>query len=191
MVLRRLSAIWPALNERDVLGYGYSTPFLAPYQDEAKRVVLAMPGTMGAIAHCSSRGTITCLTESIALPFEDAQFDYVLVSHGVEEAALLPELMKELWRVTRPEGRVIIIAPNRAGLWARMDRSPFGAGRPFSRNQLKTLLKDAGFIPTLSSGALYIPPLKFCTGKTVLNVIETIGETVWPGFSGLVLVEAV
>ncbi|NNE57167.1 MAG: methyltransferase domain-containing protein [Hellea sp.] len=191
MVLRRLSTVWPDLTGRDVLGYGYCYPYVTPYLDSAKRVVLAMPGAMGAMAQRSSRGVMTCLTESISLPFEDAQFDNVLVAHGVEEANMLPELLQELWRVTRPEGRIIVIAANRSGLWARTDRSPFGAGRPFSRSQLKSALSDARFIPTLWSGALYIPPVKFLTGSTVLNVTETCGETVWPGFSGLVLVEAI
>ncbi len=191
MVLRRLSTVWPDLSGRDILGYGYCYPYLTPYIDDAKRTIIAMPGAMGGIAQRSSRGVMTCLTESMALPFEDGQFDNVLVAHGIEEAYMLPDLMKELWRITRAEGRIIVIASNRSGLWARSDRSPFGAGRPFSRNQLKAELRTAGFIPTIWSGALYIPPLKFCTGKTFLNVTETFGETVWPGFSGLVLVEAI
>jgi len=189
MVLRRLSTVWPELPGREILGYGYCYPFMAPYLEGAKRTILAMPGAMGGIAQSSPRGIMTCLTESTALPFEDAQFDNVLVAHGLEEVHYLPELMRELWRVTRPEGRIIVIASNRSGLWARSDRSPFGAGRPFSRRQLKTELKDAGFIPILGSGALYIR--RPFTGNTVLNVTETCGETVWPGFSGLVLVEAV
>lgn len=191
MVLRRLSTVWPDLSGKDVLGYGYCYPFMTPYLPDAKRTICAMPGAMGGIVQSSSRGVMTCLTESIAMPFEDEQFDNVLVAHGVEEAFMLPELMKELWRITRPEGRIIVIASNRSGLWARSDRSPFGAGRPFSRNQLKAELRTAGFVPSIWSGALYIPPLKSCTNKTFLNVTETFGETVWPGFSGLVLVEAI
>lgn len=191
MVLRRLSTIWPDLKGRDILGYGYCYPFLTPYLENSKRVVLAMPGAMGGIAQRSSRGVMTCLTETTALPFEDAQFDNVLVAHGVEEAIMLPEFLRELWRVTRPEGKIIVIASNRSGLWARSERSPFGAGRPFSRKQLRSILKEVGFIPTVWSGALYIPPARFMTGKTVLNVTESFGETVWPGFSGLVLVEAI
>ena len=190
MVLRRLSTIWPDLTGRDVLGYGYCYPYLTPYLTDAKRVVQAMPGSMGALAQRSPRGVMTCLTETTALPFEDGQFDNVLVAHGVEEVVMVPELLQELWRITRPEGKVIVIAPNRTGLWARSDRSPFGAGRPFSRAQLRSVLKDARFIPTVWSGALYIPPWRIMCGKTILNVTESFGETVWPGFSGLVLVEA-
>jgi hypothetical protein len=66
--------------------------------------------------------------------------------------------LREVWRVTAPEGRVIAIAANRTGLWARTDSTPFGHGRPYSRSQLAALLRDAMFEPTASARALYAPP---------------------------------
>ncbi len=191
MASRRLSTVWPELSHKDVLGFGYCYPFLLPYLDTAKRVVLAMPGAQGAIAHHGKRGIIATLTEEEFLPFDDARFDNVLVAHGFEETDRFKELLSELWRVTKPEGRIVVIAANRAGLWARSDKSPFGAGRPFSRAQLRNALRVAGFIPTVWSGALYSPPTKILTGPNMLNMCEKFGETVFPGFSGLVLVEAV
>ncbi len=191
MAARRLSSVWPALPGREILGFGYCQPYLRPYLDSAKRVVLAMPDGQGAMAQSGKRGLMTCLVQEDALPFSDAQFDNVLVAHGVEETNLLPVLLAELWRITRPEGRIVVIASNRAGLWARSDKSPFGSGRPFSRGQLRSVLKTAGFIPTIWSGALYSPPVRLLTGSGSLGACEKFGETVFPGFSGLVLVEAV
>ena len=191
MAMRRLETVWPDLGGRDILAYGYGTPYIAPYLEHAKRLVLAMPGGQGAIAHSSRRGIISCLVQDDLLPFSDAQFDNVLVAHGAEETESLATLLSELWRVTKPEGRIIIIAANRAGLWARSDKSPFGTGRPFSRTQLRSYLRAARFEPTVWSGALYAPPLHLFTGPTLLGTFEQFGETVWPGFSGLVLVEAV
>ena len=76
-------------------------------------------------------------------------------------------------------------------MWARSDKSPFGAGRPFSRTQLRGALNDVGFIPTVWSGALYVPPMRKLTGSGFTKNCERFGETVWPRFSGLVLVEAI
>lgn len=191
MAGRRLSSVWPDLNNRDVLGYGFCGPYLDPYLESAKRVVLAMPGAQGALAQVSKRGIIACLTHDDELPFSDARFDYVLAAHGVEEAPDLAILLRELWRVTRPEGRIVVLASNRTGLWARSDKSPFGAGRPFSRTQLRSALKDAGFVPTVWSGALYVPPITRLANPGFTRNCEKFGETVWPGFSGLVLVEAI
>jgi len=191
MAARRLSNLWPDLSGRDVLGFGYAWPYLEPYARSTKRIILSMPAEQGALAQAGHRGIVTCLTEDSRLPFNDASFDDVFVAHGVEEASDLSRLLSELWRVTRPEGRIVILASNRAGLWARSDTSPFGAGRPFSRSQLRAGLRAVGFVPTIWSGALFVPPIKRLARPSLVKGFERFGETVWPSFSGLVLVEAV
>lgn len=191
MAGQRLASLWPDLAGRNVLGFGYCGPYLAPYMKSANRMVLAMPGGQGAVVSTGQRGNITCLTHEDYLPFSDARFDNVLCVHGAEETPDLDVLLRELWRVTRPEGRIVVIAPNRSGLWAGSDKSPFGAGRPFSRKQLRTALQAAGFVPTVWSGALYAPPYARLAKPTLTKGFERFGETVWPRFSGLVLVEAV
>lgn len=191
MVARRLDSLWSDLQGHDILGFGFASPYVLPYLEHSKRVVLAMPGGQGAAVKTSKRGIISCLTHEDLLPFSDAQFDTVLVAHGVEEAGDLKSLLTELWRVTKPEGRIVIIAANRAGLWARSENSPFGSGRPFSRRQLRMALRDVGYMPSVWSGALYTPPIGFLSGPKLSEFAEQFGETVWPKFSGLVLVEAI
>ena len=191
MALRRLRTLWPDLAGYNALGFGYTAPILTAYRKSANRIVLVNPSGQGAIAHQSSRGVMACVADERQLPFSDATFDRVLCVHAVEEADDLSGLLRELWRVTQPEGRIVVIAAGRAGLWARMDHLPFGAGRPFSRNQLRTRLISAGFHPTVGSGALYGPPLNRLSGPKFAHGFERFGETVWPGFAGLVMVEAV
>jgi len=190
MAGRRLASLWPDLAGKNILGFGYCWPYLQPYQLTANRVVMAMPEQQGAMAHENTRGVSACLVMEQALPFSDASFDNVLCVHAAEEAENLPRLLRELWRVTRPEGRITIIAANRAGLWSRSERVPFGAGRPFSRAQLRSALNTAGFAPLVWSGALYSPPIARLARPKIIYATERFGETVWPGFSGLVLVEA-
>lgn len=190
MAARRLKSLWPDLSGKNILGFGYCWPYLQPYQLGANRLIMAMPEAQGALAHENARGVTACLVMEQALPFSDASFDYVLCVHGAEEAENFPALLRELWRVTRPEGRITIIAANRAGLWARSEAVPFGAGRPFSRTQLRAALKMAGFAPIVWSGALYVPPVKRLARPKLIHATERFGETVWPSFSGLVLVEA-
>ena len=191
MAVRRLHSLWPHLEGLDVLGYGYGLPYLGSYRKSAHRLIYAMPAGQGAVRHNSKRGNISALVGGAQLPFAPSVFDRVLVAHGAEEAQRLPLLLAELWRVMKPEARIVIIAANRAGLWARSDKTPFGTGRPFSGAQLSRALKQAGFVPSVRAGALYCPPLKSMCGGRTASAFETFGETVWPGFSGLVLVEAV
>ena len=67
-------------------------------------------------------------------------------------------LLKEIWRVLAGGGRVLIVAPNRRGIWARLDRTPFGSGRPYTLSQLSQLLRDEQFTPVASDHALFVPP---------------------------------
>jgi ubiquinone/menaquinone biosynthesis C-methylase UbiE len=78
--------------------------------------------------------------EEDALPFPDMFFDRILIVHGLESSESLRALLRQLWRVLAPEGRILLVAPNRASLWAQVQRSPFGHGRPFSKMELEGLL---------------------------------------------------
>jgi ubiquinone/menaquinone biosynthesis C-methylase UbiE len=121
----------------------------------------------------------------------DSVFDRVLLVHALEESMSAHGLLREVWRVTAPEGRVAAIAANRAGIWAHVDSTPFGHGRPFSRTQLAALLRDAMFEPTASSRALFAPPWSWRPLLAVADDLERVGEAVWPAFGGLVMMEAV
>ena len=191
MAARRLTTLWPDLAGNNVLGYGYAWPYLAPYETGTNRLILAMPEGQGAIVHEGRRGVATVLTQGRALPFSDASFDRILAIHAIEEAETTAATLSEFYRVLAPEGRIVVICANRAGMWARADSLPFGAGRPYSRRQLKAALRTAKFTPTVAANALYIPPIRAFARPSVLRGAERFGETVWPGFSGLVLVEAI
>src|ERR1700754_812646 len=97
-------------------------------------------------------------------------------------------MLREMWRVLAPEGRLLLIVPNRRGLWARFDTTPFGYGRPYSRRQLERLLTGAMFTPLEWSGALYMLPsdrmLRWATA------FERVGSRLWPAFAGVIIVEA-
>src|SRR3546814_1157411 len=68
-------------------------------------------------------------------------------------------LLREIWRVLTGDGRVLVVVPNRRGLWARSDRTPLGWGHPYSAAQLSRVLRDNMFTPTRTQRALYVPPI--------------------------------
>ena len=70
--------------------------------------------------------------------------------------------MRQVWRVLAPHGRLLLVVPNRASLWAQVERSPFARGRPFNRSQLDSMLRESMFVPEHWDTALYFPPL--CLG---------------------------
>jgi SAM-dependent methyltransferase len=188
IILRRLRQLWPNARGRRLLGYGFPQPYLDAFLPEAERCIAALPSAMGESGPWPQGKGLTTRVEEDALPFPDAFFDLILVVHGLEEAEGLRPLLRQLWRVLAPEGRLMIVAPNRASLWAQVQVSPFGHGRPFSRMELESLLKDALFEPGRWARTLYAPPFETVTRNGA--GWEKVGAKLFPGIGGVHVVEA-
>ena len=189
MILRRLRLLWPETGGCRILGFGFAVPYLRSFHSESERVVALMPAQQGVIGWPDSR-PLAALGEEDALPFPDAMFDRILVVHGLEGADAVRPVMRQLWRVLAPEGRMVIVAPNRASLWAQIERSPFAHGRPFHRGELDRLLRASMFEPVKWDSALYGPPLQ---GRRLVRTgtgWERVGRRLWPRMAGVHLVEA-
>jgi len=142
-IAREVHNLWPDLRNYRVLGYGFPLPYLRAFSG-AERIIAAMPARQGVMSWPEGKNA-ALLCEEDALPFPDVFFDRILIVHGLEASESLRALLRQLWRVLAPEGRILLIAPNRASLWAQVQTSPFGHGRPFSRMELEGLLKDGLF----------------------------------------------
>jgi SAM-dependent methyltransferase len=188
-ILRRVKLFWPEVRGRRVLGFGFAVPYLRPWLGEAERVISFMPAQQGVLVWPHERNLST-LGDETALPFPDAFFDRVLVVHGLEGAESARPLLRQLWRAIAPEGRLLIVAPNRASPWAQLVHSPFGLGRPYHRLELSELLKSAMFEPQKWDRALHAPPLRSRRLIGTGTAWESLGRNVWPALAGVHLVEA-
>lgn len=189
MVARKVVETWDDASGLDVLALGYATPFLGPIQTAARRVVAAMPAQQGVELWPHAAPNLACLTAEDALPFPNAMFDRILAVHAIEESPDALGLMREVWRVLAPSGRVVVATAARNGLWANAEKTPFGHGRPYTRSQLADLLREAELEPTGWTRALYVPPVDWLAGWA--EGFEQAGSRIWPGFAGIVLTEAV
>lgn len=189
MVERKLREAWGDGHGLDILALGYATPFMAPFRPEARRVVAGMPAQQGVEVWPGGGRNAAALTGEDCLPFQNALFDRILVVHGLEESADPVGLLREVWRVLAPSGRVIVTVTARNGLWANTERTPFGHGRPYSRAQLAELLREAELEPSGWTRALYVPPVGWMARWA--EGFEQAGSRLWPPFAGLLLMEAV
>ena len=195
LVVRRVLAqkirkIWPRPAGCAIIGYGFATPFLGSYRGEAVRIGALMPATQGALVWPSADRNITALVEEAQLPLADNSVDRMLVIHGLEVAERPGMLLREMWRVLAPEGRILVIVPNRSGVWARTDRTPFGQGRPYSSGQLDQILREAMFTPLTRTSALFLPPVSQGVVLRSAATMERIGARISGRFAGVILVEA-
>jgi len=189
MVGRKVAEAWAGADGLDVLGLGYATPFLSDLRQRARRSVAAMPAQQGVEVWPASGRNLATLTAEDRLPFANALFDRVLAVHALEESPDAVSLLREIWRVLSPSGRTIVVVASRNGPWANVEKTPFGHGRPYSRAQLAELLREAELEPSGWTRALYVPPVAWMARWA--EGFEQVGSRVWPGLSGLLLMEAV
>ena len=189
MVTRKLIEAWGGLHGLDVLGLGYATPFLDGISTGARRSVAAMPAAQGVEAWPAGERNRAALADEAALPFANALFDRVLAVHALEESDNPLALLREIGRVLSPSGRVIVVVAARRGLWAEVESTPFGHGRPFSRHQLEQLVREADLEPMNWTRALYAPPMAWAA--RFAEGFEQAGALLWPPFSGVILMEAI
>lgn len=186
-IFRRVRRAWPEVRGLRLLGYGYAVPYLRPFMGEAERVAAYVPAQFEIE---TADLPFVAVGEEDAWPFVDSLFDRILIVHGVECAESARQLLRQVWRVLAPEGRIICVVPNRLSLWSQIEYSPFATGRPFTRSQIERLLRESMFAPEAWDSALYFPPVHSRRLVRSGTAWERIGRRCWPRLAGVHMVEA-
>ena len=189
-VSRGIRKRWADARGLRLLGVGYATPYLGPFREEAERTLAFMPAAQGVVKWPTMRPALSTLVDELELPLPDAAVDRMLLVHALEMSQDATALLREIWRVLAPSGQLLAVVPNRRGLWARMDTTPFGHGRPYSRSQITHLLREAWFTPVAWGEALYVPPIQ--RGWFLRSAVawERTGATLSAPFAGVHIVDA-
>ena len=190
MIRRRARMIWPNLSGLSLLGLGYATPYLQVFREEAARVIAMMPASQGVLHWPLDNRGLVALADEGELPLADFSVDRVMLVHAVECTEQLRSMLRETWRVLAGSGRVLVVVPNRRGIWARIDRTPFGQGHPFTQSQLSRLLRDNLFTPVQSANALFVPPSRSRMLLASARAWEQLGARWFQTFSGVIMIEA-
>lgn len=189
LILHQLKALWPDLSGMSVAGFGYAAPFLGGFEQAARTVAL-MPATQGACRWPAEGGGRTGLVREDELPLADGSVDRAILVHALECCTNVPRLIREIWRVLADGGRMVVVVPNRRGLWALSDRTPFGYGQPYSKGQLERTLGSQLFTPLAERSALFMPPSQSRVLQRLAIPAERLGLGIARQFAGVVLVEA-
>ena len=187
----RMLDLWPEAQGQTVAGFGFAVPLLRPYLGDARRVIALMPAPQGVMPWPAGSPNVSVLSEETFWPIETGHVDRLIVMHGLETSERPSQLLEECWRCLGPGGKALFIVPNRAGIWSRRDKTPFGYGRPYTLGQLESQLKKHQFLPERHAAALYQPPSARRFWLRSGPLLEKYGRylpTVFPG--GVFMVEA-
>jgi hypothetical protein len=143
----QMLSFWPEAKGQTVVGFGFAVPLLRPYLADARRVVGLMPAEQGVMPWPSGprqrvgavpRGALAAGDGPCRQAGVPARAGDLGAPRG-RAAGMLPR--------AGPGGRALFIVPNRGGMWARRDKTPFGFGRPYTLGQLEAQLKRHDFVP--------------------------------------------
>jgi len=190
VIRRRIREMWPDLRGLRVLGIGYATPYLRGFRAEAERVLAVMPASQGVLHWPAEGPGRVALADEAELPFPDNAIDRVALIHALESSEQLRPMLREIWRILPGDGRLLAVVPNRRGIWARLDRTPFGHGHPFTHSQLSRLLRENMFTPIRSAAALFLPPSASRMTIAAAPAWEKLGRSWFQTFGGVLVIEA-
>jgi SAM-dependent methyltransferase len=174
------------------VGLGYTTPLLPlpDAKDNAARIVALMPVVQGAIYWPVDDANHSVLADEMLPPFMPSSVHRVLIAHAFEHTPVPDELLRVWWQLLAPGGRVLLMVPNRRGLWARFGQTPFATGTPYTLGNLRQLLNNAGFTVRDMRSALFTPPSTHPFWLNLFNVLEWLGAITFPRIGGVFVIEA-
>ena len=192
LLRERLAAMWPDVARQSVLGLGYAAPYLRLWHEQSARCIALTPAQVPPQRWPPGQPSLSCVGEEQALPFPDLSFDRILLVHGLEAAEHARRLLRDVWRVLKDDGRLLVVAPNRRGMWAYVESTPFGHGQPYSAGQIDRLLAAALFRVEQRDAALFMPPIHLRVALRSARLWENAARRLLPpAMAGLTLTEAV
>jgi len=142
------------------------------------------------------------LCEFDALPFDSNSLDLLVLPHALELAADPHRTLREVERVLRPEGRLLILGLNPASLWGlrqNLGRLLPGEQRHFLPQageflgywRLRDWLRLLSFEVETARFGCYSPPLRSEAWLARWRGIEPVGARWWPVLGAVYFIQAV
>jgi ubiquinone/menaquinone biosynthesis C-methylase UbiE len=146
-------------------------------------------------ARSVSRVSALVQADAAALPVRDGSLDLVTLILGLEFMADPSTALREVRRVLRPGGCVVVAVLSAGGLWTRWRRlkrwtvaSVWREARFLTEDGLDAMLRERGFVPRARRRAVaYLP---WPVGSRLLRVWERTAQRCCPGLASFVVIEA-
>ena len=187
VVTSRLGDVFTSFHEKTnakhLIGLGYTVPY-------ASIDLHLVPEHIGVMQHTSGISS-TVMVDDYYLPFQDESVDALVMIHMLEHSQNPRRFLREIWRVMASGGRMLMVVPNRRGMWSRFENNPFGYGQPFSKRQIVGLLRDNMFTCTDVHYALSTFPINHSWITTHLQTLPNLPKVLLHRFSGVIVVEVV
>lgn len=184
IITQNTKNLWQNNNGQNILGFGYCSHIFENLNNKDARII-----NYQICDDIPNKIFGDVLGNEERTPFADDFFDKIMCLHSFEESPNPQKTLRELWRILKPEGSLILIVPNRRGAWARSDETPFGHGRPYSRSQIINILNNSLFDIICAKRILFCPPYNIKLLCNLAQKFEKLGTNLLPTFGGLLFFE--
>jgi len=194
VIRKRMLKMWSNARGDRIVGFGYPFPYVSSFVSQnAESIISLLPidfVSAGDINNINQNiDTVVCTNN--LWPIESNSVNRVVIVHVPDSDINLADILNEAWRVLVAEGRLLLVVPNRSGIWSRVDNNPFGHGTPYSMSQIKDLLKIHKFNPERENRALFFPPTESARFVLATSMIwENIGSNICNALGGVNIIEA-
>jgi SAM-dependent methyltransferase len=133
-----------SLKERPILDAGCGSGLMMKRFAETGPI-FGIDYNIGALAHCRSLGiSRLCQADAGKLPFKSGVFGLLIAADLLEHCEDDEAVLREAFRVTAPQGSLLVSAPAHEGLWSIHDVA-LHHKRRYSKNGLLRKVESAGF----------------------------------------------
>jgi ubiquinone/menaquinone biosynthesis C-methylase UbiE len=150
-------------KRRSVIDLGCGTGLILAELNE-HATTLGVDFSTLALQFCRQRGIDNMVCADVTrLPFDDASFDLLFALDLIEHISDDTALMKEMHRICRPRGMVMLTVPAYKFLWSEHDEA-LHHHRRYSADEFRKLIAEAGFEPLKFSyciSFMYLPIVVF------------------------------
>ena len=191
VIFETIEELWPNLSHDFLCGIGYVDPYLDIYHTRGHKCA-AFHSAYAGTYHKEKFTYLTSLVNETELPLSDNSQKLILSAHLLEHTVSPHHFMKEISRILDYNGEAIFIIPNRRGLWARFEHTPFGNGKPYTKRQIVNLFEEHNLFITERGSALFFPPREHPPIRLYVNMAEYIGKRSFLSrYSGVHIIKAV
>lgn len=174
----------------DVLFVGYPFPGFLKTFKKAMSVSIFYPSRFLPGKFLKDEKNITVHGDEAHLPFYPGSFNAVFVFHGLENMDDPVSFLEGLWKVLSPDGRLMLMVPNRLGGWKNSGVPGKESARATTQAETKKLLAHAGFSVLGSFGICYGLPVGFLRKLFFSKILKTLSGGTIAGFPGFIIFEA-
>jgi hypothetical protein len=147
LLAQDIKKLWPSINNEKILGVGIDNNILEKIVDGDNTLYAS-----DDYRHSSDK------LLSYIFGFPEAHFDRAIVNINNYITQPYHSLLRELWRILKPKGQLILIMPNKLNIWKNYVACPLTIGRSFNQFELLQLIDNSLFQLRGSHSALFLSP---------------------------------